>query len=248
MWLEGINIEIQPKGVFIFLAIMLAIVLILNLLLSIAMPFLLIAEIIFAICEYFTIKKIININKQILYKEKIENNLLRNGYKKIYDNLFIDESREILNIYGKDYGFSQIVDCELVQNNITMHSKLGNSNNLSIETKHCNELYLNITVDSFEKPNIKLNVRGLGILNTDGERYKNVISKANEILSLFKLIISKNNANYVEDGTITKIEHKYTEEESNIQKLEELSKLHKNGVLTDYEYSIKKQELLEKIK
>ena len=61
--------EIQPKGVFIFLAIMLAIVLILNLLLSIAMPFLLIAEIIFAICEYFTIKKIININKQILYKE-----------------------------------------------------------------------------------------------------------------------------------------------------------------------------------
>ena len=128
-----------------------------------------------------------------------------------------------------------------------MHSKLGNSNNLSIETKHCNELYLNITVDSFKKPNIKLNVRGLGILNTDGERYKNVISKANEILSLFKLIISKNNANYVEDGTITKIEHKYTEE-SNIQKLEELSKLHKNGVLTDYEYSIKKQELLEKIK
>ena len=58
-------------------------------------------------------------------------------------------------------------------------------------------------------PNIKLNVRGKGLLNTSGKKYKNVMKKANEILSLFKLIISKNNENYVENGTITKIEHRY---------------------------------------
>lgn len=254
--------ETQSKGVYSFLASILAILLVLNLLLCIVMPFLLIVEIIIVICEFFTIKKIKEIKKQILDKEKIENNLLRNGYKRIYDNLFLDENRKALNIYGKDYGFSQIIDCELVQNNSTINSTLGNTkgkiknngkikartNSLSTETNYCNELYLNITVDSIEEPNIKLNVRGLGVLNTNGEKYKNVISKANEILSLFKLIISKNNVSYVENGTVTKIEHKYVEESNNIQKLEELSKLHKNGVLTDYEYSIKKQELLEKIK
>ena len=252
----------QSTKVYIFLASILAILLVLNLLLCIVMPFLLIVEIIIAICEYFTIRKIKEIKRQILEKEKIENNLLRDGYKKIFDYLFIDENRKVLNIYGKDYGFSQIIDCELVQNNSTINSTLGNTkgkiknngkikartNTLSTETIYCNELYLNITVDSIEKPNIKLDVRGLGVLNTNGEKYKNVISKANEILSLFKLIISKNNVSYVESGIVTKIEHKYIEEESNIQKLEELSRLHKNGALTDYEYSIKKQELLEKIK
>lgn len=254
--------EIQSKGVYVFLASILAILLVLNLLLCIVMPFLLIVEIIIAICEYFTIRKIKEIKRQILEKEKIENNLLRNGYKKIFDNLFIDDNRKVLNIYGKDYGFSQIIDCELIQNNSTINSTLGNTkgkiknngkikariNTLSAETNYCNELYLNITIDDLYNPNIKLNVRGVGALNTNGEKYKNVINKANEMLSLFKLIISKNNVSYVDNGTITKIEHKYVEEESNIQKLEELSKLHKNGALTDYEYSIKKQELLEKIK
>lgn len=254
--------EIQSKGVYVFLASILAILLVLNLLLCIVMPFLLIVEIIIAICEYFTIRKIKEIKRQILEKEKIENNLLRNGYKKIFDNLFIDDNRKVLNIYGKDYGFSQIIDCELIQNNSTINSTLGNTkgkiknngkikartNTLSAETNYCHELYLNITIDDLYNPNIKLNVRGVGVLNTNGEKYKNVINKANEMLSLFKLIISKNNVSYVDNGTITKIEHKYVEEESNIQKLEELSKLHKNGALTDYEYSIKKQELLEKIK
>lgn len=210
--------EIQSKGAYVFLASILAILLVLNLLLCIVMPFLLIIEIIIAICEYFTIRKIKGIKRQILEKEKIENNLLRNDYKKIFDNLFIDENRKILNIYGKDYGFSQIIDCELVQNNSTINSTLGNTkgkiknngkikartNTLSAETNYCNELYLNITVDDLYNPNIKLNVRGVGVLNTNGEKYKNVISKANEILSLFKLIISKNSVSYVDNGTVTK--------------------------------------------
>lgn len=210
--------EIQSKGAYVFLASILAILLVLNLLLCIVMPFLLIIEIIIAICEYFTIRKIKGIKRQILEKEKIENNLLRNDYKKIFDNLFIDENRKILNIYGKDYRFSQIIDCELVQNNSTINSTLGNTkgkiknngkikartNTLSAETNYCNELYLNITVDDLYNPNIKLNVRGVGVLNTNGEKYKNVISKANEILSLFKLIISKNSVSYVDNGTVTK--------------------------------------------
>lgn len=252
----------QSKGIYIFLASIIAIFLVLNLLLSIVIPVLLILEIIVAICEYFTIRKIKKINNAIQEKERMENKLFKNGYKKIYDNLFINEQKNVVNILGKDYGYSQIIDCQLVQNDSSINNTFGNTKGeikgngkikaktktISSENKYCNELYLNITVDDFNNPNIKVNVRGLGLLNTNGERYKKVIEKANEILSLFKLIISKNNEKYTENGIVQKIEHKYIEEESNIKKLEELSRLHKNGELTDYEYSIKKQELLEKIK
>ena len=252
----------QSIGTYTFLASILAILLVLNLLLCIVMPFLIIAEIIIAICEYFTIKKIKDIKRQILDKEKMENNLLRSGYKKIYDNLFLDESRKVVNIYGKDYGFSQIVECELIENDNTINSIYGNTkgkiknsgkiksrtNTISTSSNYCNELYINITVDDFKNPNIKLDIRGKGLLNTTSKKYENVIKKANEIVSLFKLIVSKNNEKYIENGTVTKIEHKYIEEESNIKKLEELYRLYKKGTLTDYEYSIKKQELLEKIK
>lgn len=194
--------------------------------------------------------------------EKKDLKLLSGGYKKVHNDLYVNDKEKVLIINNNKYSFSQIIDCELVQNNSTINSTLGNTkgkiknngkikartNTLSAETNYCNELYLNITVDDLYNPNIKLNVRGVGVLNTNGEKYKNVINKANEMLSLFKLIISKNNVSYVDNGTITKIEHKYVEEESNIQKLEELSRLHKNGALKDYEYSIKKQELLENIK
>lgn len=254
--------EIQSKVPYILLAVILAILLVLNLLLCIVIPFLLIVEIIIAICEYFTIRKIKEIKRQMLEKEKIENNLLRDGYKKIFDYLFIDENRKVLNIYGKDYGFSQIIDCELVENNSTINSTLGNTkgkiknngkiksktNTIAVSSDYCNELYMNITVDDFNNPNIKLDVRGKGMLNTTSNKYKDTMKKANEVLSMFKLIILKNNEKYVENGTVTKIEHRYIQEKSYEQRLEELSRLYKDGALTDYEYSIKKQELLEKIK
>ena len=150
--------------------------------------------------------------------EKKDLKLLGEGYKKIYNNLYINDKEKVLIINNKKYGFSQIIDCELVQNNNTINATLGNTkgrvknngkikartNTLSTETNYCNELYLNITVDSLEDPNIKLNVIELGALNTNGEKYRNIISKANEILSLFKLIISKNDVSYTENGTITK--------------------------------------------
>ena len=196
-------------------------------------------------------------------EEKLkEQKLFSEGYNKIYNNLYINEKNKTIIIKDKKYGFSQIVDCELIENDNSISSTYGNTkgkikNNgkiksrtstISSENNYCNELYLNITVDDFNNPNIKLDLRGKGILNTTGNKYKNVIEKANEILSLFKLIIAKNNEKYKENGTITKIEHRYVEEKSYEQKLEELSKLYKDGALTDYEYSIKKQELLEKIK
>lgn len=188
-----------------------------------------------------------------------EQRLLNEGYNKVYTDLYINEGDKCIFIKDKKYSFSQIIDCELIENNNSISSTYGTTkgkiksngkiksrtSTISTQTDYCGELYLNITVDDFNNPNIKLNVRGKGLLNTGGQKYKDVIKRANEILSLFKLIISKNNENYVENGTITKIEHRYIEEKGYEEKLEELSRLHKKGILTDYEFSIKKQELLK---
>ena len=195
-------------------------------------------------------------------KRQKEQKLLEEGYKKIYNNLYLNDKNKMLIINDNKYGFSQIVDCELIENDSTISSTYGNTkgriknngkiksrtNTISSSNDYCNELYLNITVDDFNNPNIKLDVRGKGMLSTTSDKYKNTIKKANEMLSIFKLIISKNNEKYVENGTVTKIEHRYIQEKNYEQKLEELSRLYKDRALTDYEYSMKKQELLEKIK
>lgn len=199
--------KIESNKLYIFLAIILAIILILNLLLCIVMPFLLIIEIIIAFCEYLTVKKIKKINNQKNKKEIMENNLLVNGYRKIYDGLFIKEDKKLLNILGKDYQFKQIINCELIQNNKSLNSSYertegkikdngkikSKTSSLSSTFDYCNELYLNITVDDFTNPNIKLNIKDIGTLSTTGKKYKKTIEKANEILSLFKIIIAKNN-------------------------------------------------------
>lgn len=198
-----------------------------------------------------------------LEEEKMkEQKLFNEGYNKIYNELYVNEKNKTIIIKGKKLFFSQIIDCELIENKSTINSTSGNTkgkiknngkiksktNTISTSSNYCSELYLNITIDDFKNPNIKLDVRGKGMLNTTSNNYRNVIKKANEILSIFKLIISKNNEKYIENGTITKIEHRYSEEETNIQKLQNLAELYKKGALTDYEYSMKKQEILEKIK
>ena len=197
--------------------------------------------------------------KELIEKE---NNLLKQGYRKVYDNLYIKEKDQKINIQGKVLGFSQIIDCELIENKDTINNSFGNTkgkikndgsistkvNTVSTETSYCNELYINITVEDYKNPNIKLDVKGKGILPTNGAKYKEVLKNANNILSLLKIIISKNNEKYIETGTVTKIEHRHITEETVQEQIKRLSELYKDGVLTEYEYSMKKQELLEKIK
>lgn len=253
---------IYKKWWFILLLIIVGIpVLIFEIACLFVAPPIIFLEVVLVLSIYYF--KVIKKQNQTRAKlEEKEQEILSKGYRKIYDNLYLNEQNKNLIINDIKYGFSQILDCELIENDNTISSSYGNTkgkiknngkmigktNAISTSSDYCNELYINITVDDFNNPNIKLDVRGKGILNTTSAKYKNVIKKANEIVSLFKLIISKNNEKYIENGTVTKIEHRYIEEKSYEQKLDELSKLHKDGALTDYEYSIKKQELLEKIK
>lgn len=254
---------VYKKWWFIIISIILAFpILIFEIACIIVVPQILILELFLGIVVYYSIR---NIRKEEREKEEIkkkEENLFRQGYKKVCDNLYIDEKNTKINIQGKTYGFSQILECKLIENSNTINSSYGNTkgklknngkirtkvNTVSIQTSYCNELYINITVEDFNAPNIKLDVRGKGILKKNSEKYKEVLKKANDVLSLLKIIISKNNEKYIETGTITKIEHRYITEEDVQDQIKKIAELYKDGVLTEYEYSIKKQELLEKIK
>lgn len=191
-----------------------------------------------------------------------ENELLRNGYTKIYNGIFINEQKQKINLLYTDYGFSQIVSCDLVVNNKSLdntysktkgklkkNGKLkANSYNYSNQINYCEQIYINIIVNDLEKPNIKINLKEKFNLNTNSRKYKEILAKTEKIVSTLKVIIARNNEKYIENGMVTKVEHKYITEENVSTQIERLSKLHKDKVLTDYEFEMKKKELLDKIK
>ena len=182
------------------------------------MPALIVLEIILFILEYFTIKKIREINqynKEVLDKR---NELISEGYVKIYDGFLINEKKSKLIINGHEYNFSQIIDCELIESNGTFDNTFGRSkskikgkgkistnkiknkgkistksHSFSIETNYCIDLYINITVDDFKSPNLKLNLRSSGLIIKNSKKYNKMLENANNILSALKLIIHKNN-------------------------------------------------------
>ena len=252
---------IYKKWWFIILLIILAFpILVFEVACIIVVPPFLIIQVFFGVIITYFIRKKRKKKREKEKEEKKEAILFQKGYKKIYNNVYINEKNKEINIKGKKYGFSQIIDCELIENSNTINSSYGNINGrlknngklstrvntFSTETSYCNELYINITIEDFESPNIKLDVRENGILRVNGKKYKESLKNANNILSILKIIISKNNERYLENGTITKIEHKYVTEESIQEQIKKLSELYNDGVLTEYEYSMKKQELLEK--
>lgn len=70
------------------------------------------------------------------------------------------------------------------------------------------------------------------------------VNKASKIVEL----INKQVSSIQTIGQAIKIENKIVTEETITSQLQKLSDLHKANVITDYEYSIKKQELLDKMK
>ena len=150
----------------------------------------------------------------------------------------------------KEYGFSQIVNCDLKENINITQSTVATSKITAFtsQNEYCTEYYINVTVDDFKNPNIILNLKEFGRLSKSSAKYKAMMSNADKAMSVLKLIIAKNNEKYIENGTITKIEHKYITEENASLQIERLSQLYKDGVLSEYEFETKKKELLDKVK
>ncbi len=234
----------REKIGYMFLATLCGFFLFFNSLLMLIMPPLLMVEIVFIFLEYFCIKRIKKINLANKEKKNFENELLRQGYKKVCNDLFINEKEHKLNINGKDYGFGNIKDCELKTNDNVDTYIL---NNMAMSQKYCTSLYINIVVDDFENPNVKLNFIK-GRVSCSSGKYTQLCDGANYAMSSLKLIISKNQERYVESGTVTKVEHRYVTEENVSLQIERLSQLYKDGALSEYEFEMKKKELLDKVK
>lgn len=230
----------------------------LTLLISIVMPALLIGVVLEIAFLVLTTKKIKKIKEIQIIQQNKEKELLRQGYKKICKGFFVNDEEHKINILDETYGFSQIIDCELIEDGNSISQTTGKIKIKNIkkaktkyqttQTEICTNLGVNITTSDFNNPRIMFDCKyGKNILK-DSKQYKEALNNAQNIISTLKIVISQNNEKYIETGTITKVEHKYiTEENASIQ-IERLSQLHKDGVLTDYEFEIKKKELLEKIK
>ena len=75
-----------------------------------------------------------------------------------------------------------------------------------------------------------------------------LILDTSEIATEFTNIINQKISSYQTLGQTIKIENKIITEETIASQIKKLSDLHDSRILTDYEFSIKKQELLEKMK
>lgn len=167
-----------------------------------------------------TIKK----QKELRAKLNKEEEIIKQGYDKIATGFFVNNTEHKVYISNVVYGFSQIIDCE------------------------SNGLLINITIDDFKNPRIVFDCRHGKNLPPNSKGYLEMCNEVKNVISALKIIISKNNEKYIETGTITKVEHKYfTEENASIQ-IKRLADLHSDGILTDYEFEMKKKELLEKVK
>ena len=163
-----------------------------------------------------------------------------------------------MKILDAVYGFSQIIDCELIENGTSISQTIGRTkvkNVRKLNTRYqttqldiCTDLGVNITTNDFNNPRIMFDCKYGKNFTKNSKAYREALENAQNIIATLKIVIAQNNEKYIETGTITKVEHKYiTEENASIQ-IERLSQLHKDGVLTDYEFEMKKKELLDKIK
>ena len=175
----------QPKGYYIFMAILGGILIPLSLLLALAvLPPL--------ICEYILLEKIADFSR---YKKmEIEQGkiLIGRGYRKICSYFYVNEKNETIRIYNTDYKYSQIIDCELVQEN---NNRIAHSNTLAVSAvvNYCRRLYINITVDDLNSPNIELNIISNAMsVRVNSNKYNMLMAEANNAMSTLKLIISKN--------------------------------------------------------
>lgn len=207
---------------------------------------------------FLVLNSVVKKQKRLRKELDKENSLIKQGYKKVCPSFFVNNNEHKLCILDKVYGFSQIVDCELVEDENVISQTIGKTKIKNIKkakTKYqttqleiCTNLGVNITTSDFNNPRIMFDCKYGKNITKNSVQYKEALNNAQNIISTLKIVISQNNEKYIETGTITKIEHKYITEENASTQIERLSLLHKDGVLTDYEFEMKKKELLEKVK
>ena len=241
----------QNDKLYIIIAILWGIVVILSFMVIPILPEILILDIMLVVMICFIMRKIYKIQKHNKQVNEMEKQIYNRGYEKICDGFFINEKEHSVNLQGTYLGFNQIVDCELMENKQQISQTYQTSNTTHTHTmkEYCIELYINITIENLDDPTIRLDfVRDKDVVLIGSKKYNQILEKANTAMATLKVVISKANEAYVNKGTITKIEHRYINEKTPEEQLKEITDLYKKGFLTEYEYGMKKKELLDKIK
>lgn len=242
----------QNEKQYIIVAILLAIILMLSFIVIPIFPVIIVFDIIIGVMIFLTIRKISSVQKHNKQVKEMEKQIYNKGYEKICDGFFINEKEHSVNLEGTYLGFNQIIDCELIENKQQVSQIYQTSSTTHTHTmkEYCTELYIIVTIENLDKPTIKLNfMEYKNAILIGSRKYNKIIEQANCAIATLKVVISKaNEQQYVHKGTITKIEHRYVNEKTPEEKLKEITQLYENGFLTEYEYGIKKKELLDKIK
>lgn len=163
--------------------------------------------------KFSRVKNLLNTSSK---KEEKTEPLIMQGYTKIYANFFINDKTRKLNIFGKEYDFSQIIDCELIEEGKTISSTLGQTKVKSLEKTNavygtvnfevCKALGISITTNDFNNPRIVLNLKPKKWnISKDSKTYIEAKETAQNIISILKIIIVQNNEKNIGNGTITKI-------------------------------------------
>lgn len=199
--------EKTNQGYLYCLSILLIMLIILSLLLTIVYPIMLVVTIICAITEIIIVKRVKENKQYIKIQKEKELKYLNNGYEKLYDNIYLKEEEKKIIINNKDYDFSQIVDCELITDNSSVNTTIGKSKgklknsgkikgksiSTTVNTEYCNDMYINVVVDDFDEPNIRINLIKNALIYVNGKKYKEMQAIGNKIVATLKLIVSKNN-------------------------------------------------------
>ena len=199
--------EKTNQGYLYCLSILLIMLIVLSLLLTIVYPIMLVVTIICAITEIIIVKRVKENKQYIKIQKEKELKYLNNGYEKLYDNIYLKEEEKKIIINNKDYDFSQIVDCELITDNSSVNTTIGKSKgklknsgkikgksiSTTVNTEYCNDMYINVVVDDFDEPNIRINLIKNALIYVNGKKYKEMQAIGNKIVATLKLIVSKNN-------------------------------------------------------
>ena len=199
--------EKTNQGYLYCLSILLIMLIILSLLLAIVYPIMLVVTIICAITEIIIVKRVKENKQYIKIQKEKELKYLNNGYEKLYDNIYLKEEEKKIIINNKDYDFSQIVDCELITDNSSVNTTIGKSKgklknsgkikgksiSTTVNIEYCNDMYINVVVDDFVEPNIRINLIKNALIYVNGKKYKEMQAIGNKIVATLKLIVSKNN-------------------------------------------------------
>lgn len=160
------------------------------------------------ICFYFAFKKP-NPNKKIKEKKitNLKENEIDNNWVKIIPyKLEVNEIEQKVKIGKQVYNYLDIIDCELIEDgsSVMKASLLGTAAKGAVfglaglaskkqkESKYCTKLELKITLNDISNPCTYIKfINGKTIKN--GILYKNSFDKVQKCLSIFNIILNKNN-------------------------------------------------------